>query len=63
MECQAVIQLAEKLQLQEKNFKIITPYAGQTTYIEETLKQNGLNSDDKCFNVDSFQGFFFPFSD
>ncbi|KJA19523.1 hypothetical protein HYPSUDRAFT_143668 [Hypholoma sublateritium FD-334 SS-4] len=58
-ECQAVLQLAEKLQAKEIKFKIITPYAAQTTHIEESLKKENLNWADKCFNVDAFQGFFF----
>ncbi|KAG2145384.1 AAA domain-containing protein [Suillus bovinus] len=44
--------------LQEKNkpFRIITPYDAQRNLIEEHLKLNKLDWEDKCFNVDSFQG-------
>lgn len=46
--------------LQEKNkkFRIITPYDAQRNLIEEGLKTNQLDWEDKCFNVDSFQGLF-----
>ena len=56
-ECQAVLTLAEKLQEKQAKFKIITPYAAQTAYIEEALKKEELDYADKCFNVDAFQGF------
>jgi superfamily I DNA and/or RNA helicase len=52
------LALAEKLQEKMKSFKIITPYAEQTTFIEASLKKKGLDWEDKCFNVDSFQGIF-----
>ena len=51
-----VLKIAQKLQEQEKNYRIITPYAGQTTLIESSMKNMELNWADKCFNVDSFQG-------
>jgi len=51
-----VLKIAQKLQEQEKNYRIITPYAGQTTLIENSMKKLELNWADKCFNVDSFQG-------
>jgi regulator of nonsense transcripts 1 len=51
-----VLQIAQKLQEQEKNYRIITPYAGQTALIEDSMKKSELNWADKCFNVDSFQG-------
>lgn len=53
-----VLKIAQKLQEQEKNYRIITPYAGQTTLIESSMKELELNWADKCFNVDSFQGKF-----
>jgi regulator of nonsense transcripts 1 len=42
-------------------YKIITPYEGQTTGIERQMKQedSGLIWEDKCFNVDAFQGIFY----
>ncbi|KAF9485147.1 P-loop containing nucleoside triphosphate hydrolase protein [Pholiota conissans] len=54
-ECFAILMLASKLQDEGKSYKIITPYAAQTTFIETTMKENGLAWEDKCFNVDSFQ--------
>ena len=52
-----VLKIAQKLQEQEKNYRIITPYAGQTAHIENSMKEiSELNWADKCFNVDSFQG-------
>ena len=56
LECKAVIQLAEKLQEQQKSYQIITPYEGQRASIEQEMKTNGLSWENKCFNVDSFQG-------
>ncbi|KAF9007469.1 AAA domain-containing protein, partial [Cyathus striatus] len=50
------IQIAQHLQNSGKKYKIITPYEGQTTAIQEEMKTEGLDWGDKCFNVDSFQG-------
>lgn len=55
-ECKAIVQLASMFQAQGKNFRIITPYDGQRSLIEEQLKDAELEWGDKCFNVDSFQG-------
>ncbi|KAG0706774.1 AAA domain-containing protein [Suillus ampliporus] len=44
------------LQAKNKRFKIITPYDAQRSMIEDGLKAHGLEWNDKCFNVDSFQG-------
>ncbi|OAX42497.1 hypothetical protein K503DRAFT_733553 [Rhizopogon vinicolor AM-OR11-026] len=44
------------LQAAGKHFRIITPYDAQRSLIEEGLKNNQLEWEDKCFNVDSFQG-------
>ncbi|KAH9945186.1 P-loop containing nucleoside triphosphate hydrolase protein [Epithele typhae] len=52
----AVIKIAAKLQAEEKNFCIITPYDAQRTLLVTDLKAAGLQHEDKCFNVDSFQG-------
>ena len=59
-ECEAVLLLAEKLEEQGKGYRIITPYDGQRTHIETEMKEKGLKWEDKCFNVDSFQGHYFP---
>jgi hypothetical protein len=46
--------------LRGKEFKIITPYNGQTTLIDKKLKADKDfpkgEREDKCNNVDSFQG-------
>jgi superfamily I DNA and/or RNA helicase len=46
--------------LRGKEFKIITPYNGQTTMIDKKLKEAQdlpkEEREDKCNNVDSFQG-------
>ncbi|KAI9574012.1 P-loop containing nucleoside triphosphate hydrolase protein [Boletus coccyginus] len=55
-ECKAIVQLATIFQVQEKNYRIITPYDAQRSLIEEELKKADLEWGDKCFNVDSFQG-------
>ncbi|KAI6042882.1 P-loop containing nucleoside triphosphate hydrolase protein [Pisolithus marmoratus] len=55
-ECQAILKLAQIFQNEKKKFKIITPYDGQRTLIEGELKSANMQWEDKCFNVDSFQG-------
>ncbi|KAG6862497.1 hypothetical protein C0995_000044 [Termitomyces sp. Mi166 len=56
-ECDAVIELACKLQEQQKAYQIITPYDSQRSTIESKMKQTpNLVWENKCFNVDSFQG-------
>jgi hypothetical protein len=56
IECNVVLQLAQQLQDQGKQYQIITPYEGQRSTIEEGMKASGLNWENKCFNVDAFQG-------
>ncbi|KAI6123273.1 P-loop containing nucleoside triphosphate hydrolase protein [Pisolithus croceorrhizus] len=55
-ECQAILRLAHIFQGQRKRFKIITPYDAQRTLIENELRTAEMQWEDKCFNVDSFQG-------
>jgi len=55
-EVDAILQIAEQLQLKGKNFRIITPYDCQRNILEEGMKGCGLDWKDKVFNVDSFQG-------
>lgn len=55
-EIEAVMLLAQRLQDEGRNFRIITPYDAQRSLIESDLKEQGLQWADKCFNVDSFQG-------
>ncbi|KAF9456618.1 AAA domain-containing protein, partial [Collybia nuda] len=40
-----------------KSYQVITPYEGQRSIIEEAMRStSGLDWENKCFNVDSFQG-------
>ncbi|KAJ3797034.1 AAA domain-containing protein, partial [Lentinula aff. detonsa] len=40
-----------------KSYRIVTPYDSQRNHIEELMRGNERVSwEDKCFNVDSFQG-------
>ncbi|SJL09703.1 uncharacterized protein ARMOST_13084 [Armillaria ostoyae] len=56
-EAVVAVQLANHLQEKEMDYKIITPYDGQRNKILNDMKNtDGLNWEDKCFNVDSFQG-------
>ncbi|ETW83206.1 hypothetical protein HETIRDRAFT_444627 [Heterobasidion irregulare TC 32-1] len=55
-EIEAIMLLAQRLQDEGRNFRIITPYDAQRSLIESALKEQGLQWADKCFNVDSFQG-------
>ncbi|KAG2074289.1 hypothetical protein BDR04DRAFT_1008715 [Suillus decipiens] len=55
-ELSVVIHLARIYHGQGKQFKIITPYDGQRSVIEKQLESEKLPWEDKCFNVDSFQG-------
>jgi superfamily I DNA and/or RNA helicase len=55
-----ILHLARKLQEQDGNYRIITGYEAQRSYIENLMKDEGLEWGDKCFNVDSFQGNFHP---
>lgn len=50
------LKIAEKLQTEGKEYCIITPYDAQRSFLEEEMKESGLVWQDKCFNVDSFQG-------
>ena len=60
-EVEIVLQIAEQLQIQDKSFRIITPYDAQRSALENGMKEYGLEWEDKCFNVDSFQGQILPF--
>jgi regulator of nonsense transcripts 1 len=55
-EVKAITRLAHHLQEENKSFRIITPYDAQRGALEEALRDEDLNWEDKCFNVDSFQG-------
>ncbi|KAL7279197.1 hypothetical protein ACG7TL_007037 [Trametes sanguinea] len=51
-----VLKIAKQLQEDGKNYAIITPYDSQRSFLEEEMKKEGLIWQEKCFNVDSFQG-------
>ncbi|KAL0954938.1 hypothetical protein HGRIS_003871 [Hohenbuehelia grisea] len=56
-EARVVINIAEKLHQQGQSWRIITPYDPQRSFIESQLKREGkIPWEDKCFNVDAFQG-------
>jgi len=55
-EATVIIYLARLYVKQGKQYRVITPYDAQRTLIEKQLELAGLPWEDKCFNVDSFQG-------
>ncbi|KAH9178234.1 P-loop containing nucleoside triphosphate hydrolase protein [Lactarius sanguifluus] len=55
-EVKAVTLIAERLQEKGISYRIITPYDAQRGALEQALKDNDLIWENKCFNVDSFQG-------
>jgi hypothetical protein len=55
-EVDAIVLLARHLQEENKSFRIITPYDAQRSALEQALQDEDLKWEDKCFNVDSFQG-------
>lgn len=55
-EVKALVQLARQYTAERKSWRIITPYDAQRSRIERELKDASLPWEDKCFNVDSFQG-------
>jgi regulator of nonsense transcripts 1 len=55
-EIAVVIHLARIYNKQGRQYRILTPYDGQRSTIERQLELAKLPWEDKCFNVDSFQG-------
>jgi superfamily I DNA and/or RNA helicase len=55
-EVDVVLEVAKRLNSQGKSFRIITPYDPQRSLLENALKQEKLPWEDKCFNIDAFQG-------
>lgn len=51
-----IVKIAQRYQNERKKFRIVTAYDAQRNAIETALKSEHLNWEDKCFNVDSFQG-------
>ncbi|PCH42406.1 nucleoside triphosphate hydrolase protein [Wolfiporia cocos MD-104 SS10] len=56
VEANVVIAIAKKLHARGKVYRIITPYDAQRNLLEKKLKSAEIPWEDKCFNVDSFQG-------
>jgi superfamily I DNA and/or RNA helicase len=57
-EVDAIVLLAEHLQNENISYRIITPYDAQRSALEQALKDEELDWENKCFNVDSFQGLY-----
>ena len=51
-----MVRIATKFHTLGKEFNIITPYDAQRNALENALKSSAVPWEDKCFNVDSFQG-------
>ena len=61
-EVTTVIEIARQLIAAKQSFRIITPYDSQRSLLEGSLQDARLTWEDKCFNIDSFQGFNLLFS-
>ncbi|KAJ3515427.1 hypothetical protein NLJ89_g1766 [Agrocybe chaxingu] len=55
-EARVVIKVARQLLAAGKSFRIITPYDPQRSLLENKLKDAKLPWQDRCFNIDAFQG-------
>ncbi|KAH9917839.1 P-loop containing nucleoside triphosphate hydrolase protein [Fomitopsis serialis] len=55
-EADAIVVIARKFHAQGKTYRVITPYDAQRNALERKLKDAKLPWENKCFNVDSFQG-------
>jgi hypothetical protein len=55
-EITVVVHLARLYYGQGKEYRVITPYDAQRSAIEKQLELAKIPWEDKCFNVDSFQG-------
>ncbi|EPS96652.1 hypothetical protein FOMPIDRAFT_88524 [Fomitopsis schrenkii] len=55
-EADIVIAVAKKFDKEGKKYRIITPYDAQRNLLEKRLGIASLPWEDKCYNVDSFQG-------
>ncbi|EGO24481.1 hypothetical protein SERLADRAFT_389800, partial [Serpula lacrymans var. lacrymans S7.9] len=51
-----VVNICRIYEKQSKAFRVITPYDAQRSLIEKELESAKLKWENKCFNVDSFQG-------
>lgn len=52
--------MAAWLESRGNNYKVITPYDAQRALLQKALKLAKLEWENKCFNVDSFQGTYTP---
>ncbi|KAA1467651.1 hypothetical protein DENSPDRAFT_257146 [Dentipellis sp. KUC8613] len=55
-EVRATMHIARKFLAEGKSFRIVTGYDAQRNALENAMKVEDLPWEDKCFNVDSFQG-------
>jgi len=55
-EADAIVVIARIFHVQGKIYRVITPYDAQRNVLERRLKDARLPWENKCFNVDSFQG-------
>ncbi|KAH9917838.1 P-loop containing nucleoside triphosphate hydrolase protein [Fomitopsis serialis] len=55
-EATAIVVVARKFHAEGKTYRVITPYDAQRNVLERKLKAANLPWENKCFNVDSFQG-------
>ncbi|KAF7424522.1 hypothetical protein PC9H_009829 [Pleurotus ostreatus] len=55
-EMKLVLKLASQLEEKRLSYRIVTPYESQRNLIETKMQENEMQWEDKCFNVDSFQG-------
>ncbi|KAL4260424.1 DNA2/NAM7 helicase-like C-terminal domain-containing protein [Pleurotus pulmonarius] len=55
-EMKLVLKLASQLQEKDLSYRIVTPYESQRNLIETSMQESEMQWEDKCFNVDSFQG-------
>ncbi|TFY60455.1 hypothetical protein EVJ58_g5145 [Rhodofomes roseus] len=55
-EADAIVVVARKFHAEGKTYRVITPYDAQRNLLERRLKEAKLPWENKCFNVDSFQG-------
>jgi len=55
-EAMVIIEICKKYKAERRQYRIITPYDGQRSLVEQMLKKERMEWEDRCFNVDSFQG-------
>ncbi|TFK70343.1 P-loop containing nucleoside triphosphate hydrolase protein [Pluteus cervinus] len=55
-EAKVVAKLAQKLHRLKRSYRIITPYDAQRSVLENGLRAEKIPWQDRCYNIDSFQG-------